>query len=101
MLTSDKTQPAKVLQLAKAGLDCGLDGVVCSVKEAHFLRKNIRKKFIIITPGIRPKTAAKDDQKRTASAQDAIKAGGDFLVIGRPILEANDPVVALENILKD
>jgi orotidine-5'-phosphate decarboxylase len=101
VLTSQKTNPAKVLQLAKLGLDCGLDGVVCSVKEAALLRKNIRKKFVIVTPGIRPKISGKHDQKRTASALDAIKAGSDFLVIGRPILEERDPLIALEKILKD
>jgi len=98
ILTSQKTSPRKVLKLAKVGIDCGLDGVVCSVREATILRKNIKKPFIIVTPGIRPKTAGKDDQKRVATAAQAVRAGSDYLVVGRPVLEAKDPLAAFRNI---
>lgn len=99
VLTSREAGPADVLKLAKAGLAAGLDGVVCSAREVRLLRKTIKKKFIIVTPGIRPKTAPGDDQKRTATAKEALTAGSDFLVVGRPILEAGDPRKAVENIL--
>ena len=65
ILTSKETKPAEVLALAKTGLACGLDGVVCSAREAPTLRQAVKKKFIIVTPGIRPKSAQRDDQKRT------------------------------------
>ncbi|MCX5712303.1 MAG: orotidine-5'-phosphate decarboxylase [Candidatus Omnitrophica bacterium] len=94
VLTSQKSGPGQVLKLAKLGIDCGLDGVVCSVQEAAYLRKHIGKKFVIVTPGIRPRQSGKDDQKRVATAAQAIKAGSDYLVIGRPILEVRDPVAA-------
>lgn len=98
VLTSQKTNPARVLKLARLGLACGLDGVVCSAKEVRLLRSRIKKKFIIVTPGIRPKSALADDQKRTMPALEAIKAGSNFLVIGRPILKAKDPLQALTEI---
>src|SRR3989338_6661386 len=92
VLTSQPAEPREILKLAKLGLDCGLDGVVCSAQEIKLLRKNIPRKFIIVTPGIRPNSTPVDDQKRTATAVEAIKAGSDFLVVGRPILEAKDPL---------
>lgn len=101
ILTSQETNSGEVLKLAKLGLDCGLDGVVCAVREAVFLRKKIKSKFCIVTPGIRPDAKQQDDQKRTATVMQAIKAGSDFLVIGRPILEAADPLKAAENILSN
>jgi orotidine-5'-phosphate decarboxylase len=91
VLTSKESTPGEVLNLAKEGLQCGLDGVVCSVRETAFLKKKINKKFVIVTPGIRPAGSPAFDQKRTATAQEAIKAGSDFLVAGRPIVEALDP----------
>lgn len=99
ILTSQKATCREVLKLAKIGLACGLDGVVCSVHEAALLRKEIKRDFIIVTPGIRPGTKIKDDQKRTASVSDAVKAGSDFLVIGRPILEAKNPLLIAEELV--
>jgi len=99
VLTSKDTAPAEILRMAKIGLACGLDGVVCSAKEVGFLKKNIKNKFIAVTPGIRPAKAAADDQKRTAIAAEAIKAGSDFLVVGRPILAAKDPLKALDELI--
>jgi len=98
VLTSQKAEAADILELANAGLDCGLDGVVCSAREAAFLKAKIKRKFIIITPGIRPGGACADDQKRTTTAAQALEAGSDFLVIGRPILEADDPLKAVREL---
>ncbi len=82
----------EVLYLAKMAKRCGVGGVVCSAQETRMLRKELGKNFIIVTPGIRPKAAAKDDQQRVATASEAVQAGSNFLVIGRPILEAKDPL---------
>jgi orotidine-5'-phosphate decarboxylase len=99
ILTSQETEPSKVLSLTKLGLGCGLDGIVCSAREAKTLRKKIKKRFIIVTPGIRPKGYKKDDQSRTATAQEAIQAGANYIVVGRPILEAEDPLKAVEELV--
>lgn len=99
VLTSRKTHPHQVLKLARMGLDCGLDGVVCSVREAKLLREKISKKFVIVTPGIRPDKKVYDDQKRTATVKEAIQAGSDFLVMGRPILEAKDPLKTVKELI--
>jgi orotidine-5'-phosphate decarboxylase len=98
ILTSRQTNSSDVLKLTRIGLSAGLDGVVCSAREVRLLRKAIKKKFVIVTPGIRPKNAAKDDQKRTATAAEAIISGSNFLVVGRPILEAKDPLKALDTL---
>lgn len=100
VLTSQKASGSAVLSLAKQGINCGLDGVVCSVKEAASLRKQIKRKIFIVTPGIRPLGANKNDQQRTATIEEASKAGSDFLVIGRPILEAKDPLAAARAMIK-
>jgi len=92
VLTSQKANPSQVLTLAKQGIKWGLDGLVCSVWEAEFLRRNIAKEFILVTPGIRPLGSFFHDQKRVATVLDAVKAGSNFLVVGRPILEADKPL---------
>jgi orotidine-5'-phosphate decarboxylase len=94
VLTSKEARSSDVLTLARMGVECGLDGVVCSAQEAKMLRGNIKSKFVIVTPGIRPKGGFKNDQKRTATVSGAISAGSNFLVVGRPILEAQDPKAA-------
>ncbi len=99
VLTSKEAVSSDVLALARIGIDCGLDGVVCSAREAKVLRQNIKKKFLIVTPGIRPKTARSYDQKRTVTALEAVRAGSNFLVVGRPILEAKDPLKAVKELL--
>lgn len=104
VLTSDEQEEDTanvVLERAKLAQEAGLDGVVCSVHEAVAIRKACGKDFIIVTPGIRPKGAKRDDQKRVATAQEAIAAGADFIVVGRPILEAEDRRKAAEAILKE
>lgn len=90
-----------VLERARKAKKAGLDGVVCSVHEAAIIRKEFGKDFLIVTPGIRPKNYKTDDQSRVATVQDAINAGSDFLVIGRPILEAKDSLAAAEEYLED
>ncbi|MFA5410687.1 MAG: orotidine-5'-phosphate decarboxylase [Candidatus Omnitrophota bacterium] len=94
-----RSLPAEVLYLARMAKRSGLDGVVCSVEEAGLLRRKLGRNFIIVTPGIRPLSKGADDQKRTASARQAIAAGSDFLVVGRPILKAEDPLKALDGLL--
>ena len=101
VLTSQQVSADKVLTLAKEGLSCGLDGVVCSVREASFLRQEIKKNFLIITPGIRLEKSGKDDQKRVATFKDAVLAGVDFAVMGRPILEAAQPQATVKQLLSD
>jgi len=87
-----------VLERAKLAKEAGLDGVVCSAHEAAAVRKACGDNFIIVTPGIRPKGAKADDQKRTATAEEAIAAGADYIVVGRPILEAESPLQAVEKL---
>jgi len=101
VLTSKNAKTKEVLALAKIGISCGLDGVVCSVNEAAILRRSIKKDFIVVTPGIRLNDSAKDDQKRIATVSQAVEAGSNFLVIGRPILKAKDPLVTAEELLGD
>ncbi len=101
VLTSQKAGQREVLKLAQLGLACGLDGVVCSVHEAAVLRNKIKENFLIVTPGIRVDNSIKDDQRRTATASQAVKAGSNFLVIGRPILKADNPITKTEELLGD
>lgn len=83
-----------VVNLATLAKECGLDGVVCSPQEARLIREQCGPDFLLVTPGIRSKNAPPDDQKRTMTAGEAIRAGSDILVIGRPITDAPDPVEA-------
>jgi len=87
-----------VLRLARLAQSCGLDGVVCSPQEAAGLRGQCGKTFTLVTPGIRPAEVAQDDQQRVATPRQAISDGADYLVIGRPITRAADPLVALRRI---
>ena len=86
---------ANVLNLAGLADNAGLDGVVCSPKEVTGLRQEIAGDFRLVTPGIRPVWAATDDQKRITTPRDAIEMGSDYLVIGRPITAASEPLEAL------
>lgn len=85
----------EVLRLATLARDSGLDGVVCSAQEAELLRKHCGNEFCLVTPGIRPAYASLDDQSRVMSPKAAILAGSSYLVIGRPITQAADPLQAL------
>ena len=86
-----------VLRLANLANNCGLDGMVCSPLEITMLRNNLGNNFKLVTPGIRLVTVT-DDQKRTMTPVQALQNGADYLVIGRPITAAPDPLQALLNI---
>lgn len=90
-----------VARLARLAADAGLDGVVCSGHEAAALRRTHGTSFKLVTPGIRATPVAGDDQARTLTAAEAIAAGADYLVIGRPITRAADPVATLQQIARE
>ena len=98
---SNKNTSTIVLEKAQLAKGAGLDGVVCSVYEAQAVREECGKDFIIVTPAIRPKGTANHDQKRTATSKEAMEAGANYIVVGRPIVEAQDPRKAAEAILKE
>ena len=87
-----------VVRLAKLTQQAGLDGVVCSAGETLKLRKELGADFCLVTPGIRPENASLDDQKRVASPKAALSSGASYLVIGRPITQAAQPLSALTQI---
>ncbi len=87
-----------VLRLARLARRSGMDGVVCSPREATVLRAQLGPDFLLVTPGVRPAGAATDDQSRVATPAQAVKNGADYLVIGRPITAAPDPIAAMANI---
>jgi orotidine-5'-phosphate decarboxylase len=103
VLTSkdEKNVKTKVLDLAKLSKKAGLRGIVCSPQETWLVKKVCGKNFIVVNPGIRPLWAAKGDQKRVTTPEEAIKNGADFIVIGRPITKAEDPVSAVKKILEE
>jgi orotidine-5'-phosphate decarboxylase len=88
----------QVRRLARLAQHCGLDGVVSSAQEAVALRALCGPAFRLVTPGIRPAGASKDDQARIVTPRDAVAGGADFLVVGRPITQAADPAAALRAI---
>ena len=91
----NQTPAERVLELAKLTQNSGLAGVVCSAQEAQLLKQQLGSEFILVTPGIRPAFASVGDQKRIMTPAQAIAAGSDYLVIGRPITQAEDPMQAL------
>jgi len=91
----------EVMNLAAMAKEAGLDGVVASAKEATRIRKELGKDFLIVAPGIRPASTALDDQKRVATPREAIDAGADYIVVGRPITGAPDPAQAARDIIKE
>jgi orotidine-5'-phosphate decarboxylase len=91
----DSTPEQQVLKLAKLTSNSGLDGVVCSAEESSLLKSSIGKDFKLVTPGIRPEGSAKGDQIRVMTPKQAILAGSDYLVIGRPITQSADPLNTL------
>ncbi|MCS5594842.1 MAG: orotidine-5'-phosphate decarboxylase [Porticoccaceae bacterium] len=88
----------QVLHLAKLAKDSGLDGVVCSAQEASSLKAGLGQDFQLVTPGIRLDGSAADDQRRIVTPVDAVAMGSDYLVIGRPITQAADPLKTLLDI---
>lgn len=95
------TPAEMVLRLATLAQDCGLDGVVCSAREAAELRMRCGNSFMLVTPGIRPADAAADDQSRVMTPRAAVQNGASYLVIGRPVTKAANPLLALQNISKE
>ena len=94
-----EVSPAEqVKKLAQLTADSGLDGVVCSAKEAVMLRETHNDEFLLVTPGIRPAGADVGDQKRVMTPVDAIDAGVSYLVMGRPITQAENPLAALQSV---
>lgn len=84
-----------VLRLARLAESSGLDGVVCSPQEVATLREIVADDFRLVTPGVRPAGSAAGDQKRITTPEDAIRQGSSYLVVGRPITQAADPLAAL------
>ncbi|WP_442967972.1 orotidine-5'-phosphate decarboxylase [Rheinheimera sp.] len=91
----------QVQHLAGLTQQAGLDGVVCSAQEAQMLKRQFGQDFCLVTPGIRPSFATADDQKRVMTPKEARSAGVDYMVIGRPITKASDPLAALQAIYQE
>jgi len=91
----------EVSHLARLAQRAGMQGVVASPQEIKALRRSVRGDFVILTPGVRPAWAAKDDQKRVMTPGEAIAAGADYVVVGRPILKAADRKAAAKQILDE
>lgn len=101
VLTSDskrKGTSQEVVRLARECRHAGLSGVVCSALEARSVRKACGSRFLIVTPGIRPSGSSKNDQKRIVTPAEAVRLGADYIVVGRPILSAPDPLQVVESI---
>jgi orotidine-5'-phosphate decarboxylase len=90
------TLRTQVKHLSALALSAGLDGVVASGREVGVIRKHCGDQFLIVTPGIRPSWTPPDDQKRTMTPKEAIRAGADYLVVGRAVMQQPDPLKALE-----
>lgn len=95
------TPADNVARLATLAEGAGLDGVVCSPREVELLRRTIGREFRLVTPGIRPAWSEKGDQTRITTPADAIALGSDYLVIGRPITAAEEPLEALQRIERE
>ena len=97
VLTSQVTTPEEVVRRAKLAKECGVDGVISSPLEIETIKSNCGKEFEVVTPGIRP-VKVQDDQKRVATPESAVKAGANFIVVGRPIIQAENPVEVAKSI---
>lgn len=90
-----------VKKLSELALSSGLDGVVCSAHEVSLLKESLGENFKLVTPGIRPRFSDKGDQQRIMTPSQAILAGSDYLVVGRPITQSNDPAEALHKVMQE
>jgi orotidine-5'-phosphate decarboxylase len=92
----------QVIKLAQLAARCGIDGVVASPHEVADLRSTIKREdFVLVTPGVRPRGSDAHDQKRVMTPAEAVRAGADYLVVGRAILDADDPAAAARKILEE
>lgn len=96
-----RSLPRTVGHLARLAQRSGMSGVVASPQEIRMLRRGIRGSFVILTPGVRPSWAGKDDQKRIMTPGEAVSAGADYIVVGRPVLQARDRREAAERVLDE
>jgi len=94
-----RSLPEQVLSMASMARAAGLDGVVCSPQEIKPIREACGREFLIVTPGVRPPGSEPDDQSRTLTPRAAVEAGADYIVVGRPVVKARDPLEAAEAIL--
>lgn len=104
VLTSEENKDsiqALVLKRALLAAEAGLDGVVCSAQEAPLVRRELGNNFIIVTPGVRPAGDGVDDQKRVVTPREAVERGSNYLVVGRPIVKAQNPRESAKNILRE
>jgi len=97
----DREPQAVVPMRARLAASCGIDGVVCAVAEARAVREATNAGFVVLCPGIRPAGASEGDQRRVATPSDAARAGVDFIVVGRPIAQAQDPAAAADAIARE
>ena len=97
----EKPVSEMVPRLARLAQEAGMDGVVASAQEVGLIREACGDDFVVVTPGVRPATASLDDQKRVMTPGDAIASGANYLVVGRPISAADDPVAAADAILEE
>ena len=95
------TPQTRAVKLARLARRAGLDGVVASPREIHAIRAACGKNFLIVTPGVRPAGSAINDQQRIATPEEAIRAGADYIIVGRPITAANDPAAAAAAIIAE
>ena len=100
-LGSEKNIQTLTLRLAKLAKRNGADGIICSPKELKILRFKLGKNFKIVVPGIRPNRKKNDDQKRTMTPKQALDLGADYVVIGRPITESDNPLLAVKKIINE
>ena len=96
-----KDLSGQVLRLSELTKECNLNGVVCASTDVKAIKNRFGKDFITVTPGIRPNDSKVNDQNRISTPSEAVKNGSDYLVIGRPITESEDPTKALEKIIKE
>lgn len=96
-----KNLSEQVLRLAELTNECDLNGVVCASTDVQAIKNRFGKDFITVTPGIRPNDSKVNDQNRISTPSEAVKNGSDYLVIGRPITESENPTKALEKIIKE
>lgn len=96
-----ETVNGQVIKLASLARQAGCYGVVCSAHEVEYLRNNLGEDFILVTPGIRPSWSGTDDQKRINTPAEALAKGADYLVIGRPITSAQNPIEAVAKIIAE